>query len=70
MSKLKLLQILSLRENNLKTINGAILPRHLKYLELYDNFIENVQDLSNNPPKYILHLGLGRNCLSNGKFFG
>ena len=62
------LKVLTLCGNYLKTIPGAMLPRSLQFLELYDNLISNVSQLVKDAPLSILHLGLGRNRLTNGKF--
>ncbi|KAG5894548.1 hypothetical protein JTB14_011085 [Gonioctena quinquepunctata] len=59
------LQILILSGNNIRDIPGAHLPRNLKFLELYDNFIEDLSNFVVSAPKRILHLGLGRNKLND-----
>lgn len=67
--KFKNLQILSLPGNNIQEIDGSKLPRTLKFLELCDNFIHDVRKFVNNPPRTLLHIGLRRNCLDDGKCY-
>ncbi|CAH1117765.1 unnamed protein product [Phaedon cochleariae] len=59
------LQVLVLSGNNLRGVEGSFLPRRLKFLELYDNFINDITTLVETTPKYLSHLGLGRNKLDD-----
>ncbi|VEN64649.1 unnamed protein product [Callosobruchus maculatus] len=60
------LQVLILVGNNIRDIEGCNLPRCLVFLELYNNFIQSIQNLVKKVPKSLLHLGLGRNRLNDG----
>ncbi|KAJ4442268.1 hypothetical protein ANN_12134 [Periplaneta americana] len=61
--KLHNLQSLSLPANWLRLVQGALLPRRLKLLELFGNAISDVTALCSSPPTMLLHLGLARNEL-------
>ncbi|XP_030767863.1 leucine-rich repeat-containing protein 43-like isoform X2 [Sitophilus oryzae] len=63
------IQVLTLCGNYINDIRGTMLPRNLKFLELYDNFISNITNLVKGAPKSIWHLGLGRNRLTNDSRF-
>lgn len=67
LKKFRYLVVLVLTGNLLEKIPGNLLPRKLLFLELYTNQITELCSLSNKPPKRILHIGLGRNKLSQGK---
>lgn len=62
------LQVLVICGNWISDINGSVLPRRLKFLELYVNEIESLDNLTNKAPKHLFHLGLARNKITNGKF--
>nr|XP_015835229.1 PREDICTED: uncharacterized protein LOC103312973 [Tribolium castaneum] len=59
------LQVLVICGNWIQDIDGSVLPRRLKFLELYVNEIESLDNLTHKPPKHLLHLGLARNKLTN-----
>lgn len=63
------LQILILGGNWIREVPGECLPRRLRFLELFANVISNVSSLGVKPPKTLLHIGLSRNDLNNGKLF-
>lgn len=69
LKKFKNLVVLILTGNFLQDLPGYLLPRKLKFLEVYANEIEDLATLVKKSPKCILHLGLGRNKLAQGKFF-
>lgn len=65
LSQFKALQVLVLTLNFIKDIPGKYLPRKLKFLELFGNYIEDVKCLCEKAPRRVLHLGLCRNKLTN-----
>nr|CAD7411592.1 unnamed protein product [Timema cristinae] len=64
---LRNLKALSLSANWITTLYGGHLPSSLEFLDLYGNFISDVTSLSCDLPEWLLHLGLGRNRLSDRK---
>nr|CAD7580813.1 unnamed protein product [Timema californicum] len=62
---LRNLKALSLSANWITTLYGGHLPSSLEFLDLYGNFISDVTSLSCDLPEWLLHLGLGRNRLSD-----
>lgn len=65
--KFRNLRVLVLTGNYIKRISGKVLPRKLVFLECFANDISDLKELTSSPPKEILHLGLGRNKLTDGK---
>lgn len=66
LKKFKCLVVLILTGNFLQEIPGGLLPRNLRFLELYANEISQLRSLVKKAPQRILHIGLGRNKLSQG----
>nr|CAD7409342.1 unnamed protein product [Timema poppensis] len=64
---LRNLRALSLSANWITTLYGGHLPSSIEFLDLYGNFISDVTSLSCDLPEWLLHLGLGRNRLSDRK---
>lgn len=69
LKKFQYLVVLVLTGNFLQQIPGKFLPRKLQFLELYANEISELRSLVRKAPKRILHIGLGRNRLSQGTYF-
>ncbi|KAF2887973.1 hypothetical protein ILUMI_18200 [Ignelater luminosus] len=63
----KNLQVLVISNNWVTDIHGKYLPRKLQFLESYANEVSNLENLCKNPPGNLLHIGLGRNKLTDGK---
>lgn len=64
--KFKYIVVLILTGNFLQKLPGVLLPRKIQFLELYANEISEIASLVSKAPKRILHIGLGRNKLSQG----
>ncbi|XP_063914196.1 leucine-rich repeat-containing protein 43-like [Zophobas morio] len=61
----KNLQVLVICGNWINDIYGVVLPRSLKFLELYVNEINSMENLAPKAPKRLEYLGLARNRLTN-----
>lgn len=68
LNKFKHLVVLILTGNFLQKLPGDLLPRKLKFLEVYANEITELASLAQKSPKRLLHIGLGRNKLADGTF--
>ncbi|KAJ9589045.1 hypothetical protein L9F63_017659, partial [Diploptera punctata] len=64
--KLKQLEMLSLPANWISDLKGSLLPRNLKFLELFCNLINDFTNLCRGFPSTLCHLGLARNKLTDG----
>lgn len=62
------LKLLNLSGNWIKYITGTQLPRNLGILEMFSNEVSSVRSLCENLPETLLHIGLGRNHISDGNF--
>lgn len=62
------LKLLNLSGNWIKDITGTQLPRNLGILEMFSNELSSVGSLAKDLPDSLIHLGLARNHLSDGKF--
>ncbi|CAG9767630.1 unnamed protein product [Ceutorhynchus assimilis] len=65
LKKFEHLKFLSLCGNYIRDIPGKFLPRNLEFLELFDNFIDNLSTFVKKAPKSLRHLGIGRNRLND-----
>lgn len=66
----KNVEVLNISCNWLTGIPGKLLPRKLKMLQAYGNFLSDIEDLCEPPSpssgSLLLYLGLGHNKLNDG----
>lgn len=66
-NKFRDLEILCLSGNYLQTVTWEKFPKKLKFLQLFANFITSLCPLTNQIPRGLVFLGLGRNSLDDRK---
>lgn len=66
--KFSAIKVLILNLNWIKELPGKYIPRHVRFLELFANEVEDVTSLCQKAPTKTLHLGLCRNKLTDSKY--